>query len=421
MKTFTILTLVTALILTGLTQTSRSNSLNGTPDSVLMGPGYANDIYYSFEDGVVASVARTNWDIGFHTTLWTATIITNGAAGVNLYTYPIADTAGWSTVDTIGMGGWTVMYDNEDSWEDGAFTRNATGHPDYGWGKYNPITHDVVGDSIYLLKTLDGTYKKIWIQRKNSAANTYFIRLANLDGSDDHTVTLNINPYTSKNFVYYAFASESFIDREPDTASWDILFTKYMGIQPNGTPYPVVGVLNNIDVYANEFYPVAPDFTDYASMPFDSTKSPIGWEWKTFDMNTFTWTTADSTAFFVHTRKDNIYKLVFTKFEGSTTGNIVFTKEPLSAGIFDQDREKELTVYPNPVSDHLTVDFGRQFNGMADISIFDMTGRLIYSSEKEIIDQKISVRLPEASSVKGLHLMKVGTEYGIFSSKFMVY
>ncbi|NTV83524.1 MAG: T9SS type A sorting domain-containing protein [Bacteroidales bacterium] len=421
MKTFTILTLITALIFTGLTQAVHSNPFNGTPDSVAMGPGYGNDIYYSFEDGVVASVSRTNWDIGFHTTLWTATIITNGAAGVNLYTYPNADTTGWNMVDTIGMGGWPIMYDNEDSWEDGAFTRHATGHPDYGWGKYNPITHDVVGDSIYLLKTLDGTYKKIWIQRKNSSANTYYIRQANLDGSDDHVVTLNINPYTSKNFVYYAFSTDSFVEREPDTASWDILFTKYMAIQPNGTPYPVVGVLNNFEVYGNEFYPVAPNFSDYASMPFDSTKSPIGWEWKTFDMNTFTWTVADSTAFFVHTRKDNVYKLVFTKFEGSTTGNIVFSKEPLSAGIFDQDIKSELTVYPNPVSDHLTIDFGRQVNGMADISIFDMTGRLIYSSEKEIIGHKLSVRLPETSSVKGLHLMKVGTEIGTFSSKFMVY
>ncbi len=209
-------------------------------------------------------------------------------------------------------------------------------------------------------------------------------------------MTLNINPYTGKNFVYYAFSSEAFIDREPDTASWDILFTKYMAIQPNGTPYPVVGVLNNFKVYANEFYPVTPDFIDYASMPFDSTKSPVGWEWKTFDMNTFTWTVADSTVFFVHSRKNNDYKLVFTRFEGSATGNIVFNKEPMSAsGIFESKSVPDVTVYPNPVKDQLTVDFGKQIKGRAVIFIFDMTGKQVFTSSHVVTGNSVSVSLPK--------------------------
>lgn len=421
MKTYTIIALVISIAFAGITQTASSTTLVSTPDSVVLGPGYANDVYYSFETGVVASVARTNWDIGFQTTLWTATIITNGAAGVNLYTYPNSDTAGWNTLDTAGLATWPVMYDNEESWEDGAFTRNATGHPDYGWGKYNPITHNVTGDSLYILKTLDGTYRKIWIQQKASSLNTYYIRLANLDGSDDHILELNINPYISKNFVYYEFANESFVDREPDTASWDVLFTKYMAIQPDGTPYPVVGVLNNLKVYGNEFYPVASDFEDYMSAPFDSTKSAIGWEWKTFDMNTFTWTVADSTAFFVHTRKNNVYKLVFTKFEGSSTGKILFSKEPNSSGIFENPSYSEINVYPNPVNDKFTVDFGKEISGKAIYSIFDNTGKQVYTSSEQIDGNRISIALPEAVLSTGLHFMRVNTEEGMFTSRFMIY
>jgi hypothetical protein len=421
MKKLTHRSIITLLIITGIGLTNNVAANGGTPDSVQMGPSYANDIYYSFEDGIVASVSRTNWDIGFHTSVWSASIITNGGAGVNLYTYPNADTAGWATVDTAGMTGWTVMYDNEDSWEEGAFTRNAAGHPDYGWGKYNPISHDVVGDSIYIFSTLGGTYKKIWIVRKNSSNNKYFLRQANLDGSDDHTVELEINPYQNVNFVYYNLSTDSFVEREPDTASWDVVFTKYIAIQPNGDPYPVVGVLNNFEVYANEFYPVGPDFTDYASMPFDSTKSPVGWEWKTFDMGTFTWTVADSTAFFVHTRKDNVYKLVFTKFEGSSTGNIVFTKEPMASGIFDQADHNTASIYPNPVKDQFTIDFGVQVNGKANVSVFDMTGRMVFTAEKEVMDNRITVHIPENASGKGLHLLKAETNEGVFSTKFMVY
>lgn len=421
MKKLTHISIITLLIIAGIGLTNNVAANGGTPDSVQMGPSYANDIYYSFEDGVVASVSRTNWDIGFHTSVWSASIITNGGAGVNLYTYPNADTAGWATVDTTGMTGWTVMYDNEDSWEEGAFTRNAAGHPDYGWGKYNPISHDVVGDSIYIISTLGGTYKKIWIVRKNSSNNKYFLRQANLDGSDDHTVELEINPYQNVNFIYYNLSTDSFVEREPDTATWDLQFTKYIAIQPNGDPYPVVGVLNNFEVYANEFYPVGPDFTDYASMPFDSTKSPVGWEWKTFDMGTFSWTVADSTAFFVHTRKDDVYKLVFTKFEGSSTGNIVFTKEPMASGIFDQADLNTASVYPNPVKDQFTMDFGVQVNGRAIISVFDMTGRMVFTTEKEVMDNRVTVRIPENASGKGLHLLKAETSEGVFSTKFMVY
>lgn len=425
MKNFTLISIV--IILTGFISSSElhAGTYAGTPDSVAMGPGYANDIYYSFEEGVVAVVPRANWDIAFHTTIWSATILTNGASSVNgvyLYTYPNAVTTGWNTVDTVGMAGWPVMYDSEDNWEDGAFLRNATGHPDYGWGKYNPISHDVVGDSIYILKTSDGQMKKLWIQRKHSAGNTYYIRHANLDGSNDMEQVLEINPFTTKNFVYYSFTNNELIDREPDTAAWDILFTKYMAIQPNGTPYPVVGVLNNLDVYSNVFYPVAPDFIDYMSMPFDSTKSPIGWEWKTFDMGTFTWTVADSTAFFVHTRKDNVYKLVFTKFDGSTTGNIVFSKEVLSSsGIGENDAKRQARVYPNPVSDRISVDFNEYVEGMAEVQIFDMTGREVFNLRMMADGNNLSFTLPAGGDMEGLYILRVVTEGDIYTSRFIAF
>jgi hypothetical protein len=419
MKTLTLFSLIITLNLAGYSQPVKSMHAVNSLDSVVMGPNYANDIYYSFENGIVASVPRTNWDIGFHTTVWTATIITNGAAGVELYTYPKADTTGWNTVDTTGQSTWNILYDSEDTWEDGAFNRAATGHPDYGWGKYNPINHDVVGDSIYILKTLNGTFKKIWIIRKNSSNNTYYIRNANLDGSDDHVVELNINPYRNVNFVYYTFSPETLLEREPDTASWDVLFTKYIAIYPTGDPYPVMGVLDNFKVYSNKFYPVGPDFNDWTSTPLDSTKSPIGWEWKTYDG---AYTVADSTAFFVHSRNKDIYKLVFTKFEGGSTGKIVFDKMAVSpSGIpFTKPGKAEISVYPNPVRDHLHIDLGEEVHGKAMVSIFDMTGRQVFSSRLDVDGHTISLAVPGSSFGRGLHLLKIETAKEIFTSKFLV-
>lgn len=422
MKTITLTLVIVVLSLAGFSQAEKASQPANALDSVAMGPSYANDIYYSFQNGVVAAVPRTNWDIGFHTTVMTASIITNGAAGVNLYTYPKADTTGWNTVDTAGISGWTILYDNEKDWEDGAFNRNASGHPDYGWGKYNPINHDVVGDSIYILKTLDGSYKKLWIIRKNSINNIYYIRTAGLDGSNDKVMEFDINPYRHANFVYYAFSGTSLLDREPDTASWDILFTKYMAIQPDGTPYPVVGVLDNFKVYANKFYPVAPGFTSWTNLPLDSAKSPIGWNWKTFSMDTFTWTVEDSTIFFIETRVKDVYKLVFNKFEGSSSGKIGFEKISVSlAGVpFVQPETASVCVYPNPVKNQINIELGDEVSGTATVSVFDLTGREVFTSRQDVTGHTISVELPVTAISTGMHLLKVQTDKGIFTSKFLV-
>ena len=55
------------------------------------------------------------------------------------------------------------MYNSEISWYDGAFENNSLGPPDYGWGVYNMINHNVTGDSLYIIKTISN-WKKIWIQ-----------------------------------------------------------------------------------------------------------------------------------------------------------------------------------------------------------------------------------------------------------------
>jgi hypothetical protein len=423
MKTYTIIIAFLMIGFVANSQTFKGQQAVTALDSVTMGPSYANDIYYSFENGVVASPARNTWDIGFRTTVWTASIITNGGSGVNLYTYPNADTTGWNSVDTAGMAGWTVLYDDENDYEYGAFNRNSgSGHPDYGWGKYNPISHDVVGDSIYILKNVAGNYYKIWILRKNSIGNTYYLRFAQLDGSGQQDITLEIHPYRAKNFVYFNFDNSELIDREPDTATWDVLFTKYMAIQPNGTPYPVIGIYNNTKVYSNQFIGVGPDFIDWTSAPMDSTKSPIGWEWKYFDMNSFTWTVADTNAFFVQAWDKDVYKLVFKKFTGTGSGKVVFeTSLQSPSSVIEPGKNiSSVSVYPNPVTDHLTVNFSNEVSGNANIMVYDMSGKMIFQDDQPVLNNSVNIRLHEAGLQNGLYVLKITTGDEIFSSKFMI-
>ena len=391
------------------------------PDSAVMGTGYANDVFYSFKDGEVAAVPRTNWDLGFQTMVWTATIITNGGSDVELYTYPKADTSGWGSVDTTGLSTWPVLYDSEHDWYEGAFNRNQAGHPDYGWGKYNPISHDVVGDSIYIIKTADNKWRKIWILRKNSIANTYYFRYANLDGNDDQLIEMNNNPYLSKNFVYFSFTGNTVLDREPDTASYDLLFTKYYSVQPNGTPYPVIGALNNLEVYANEFYPVGPDFIDWQNMPFDSTKSPIGSDWKSFDF-TSGWMMKDSLAYFVRTRDLEIYKLVFTGFTGSLgTGAALFEKTLVSAADVSEiiPGNSSFSVSPNPIHGLVTLGFSEVNDSPAQVRLYDLSSRTVYETPGQISNGKLTLAIPKGRLNAGLHLMVISAGNQTFSAKVL--
>lgn len=397
-----------------------ANSLMETEnDSVTLGAGYANDVYYSFENGEVHSVERTNWEIGFYTITWSAGVIINGGKGVELYLYPTADTTGWAAIDTTGLSSWPVLYNSTTDWEEGAFNRHSSGHPDYGWGTYNTITHDVVGDSIYIVKYLVGedyTYKKFWITKKVSTQNTYYFKYANLDGSEEVSQVLNCSDYDDKNFVYYSLQTDEVLDREPNSDTWDILFTKYMGLLEEGVPYAVTGALNNVDIPANRFDEVGPDFEDYMATPMDSTKTPIGHDWKYFDMGTFSYVVEDSIAFFVSNFNKDVYKLVFSVFD-YTTGKIVFSKSKVhTSAVGELSIDNSLVVYPNPASDYVQVDLSGDIKWEM-LSITDLSGKVIYTQEKNL-SGVISVPVDNLNS--GLYLITTKSEQNIAVQKLII-
>ena len=111
-----------------------------TDETVSVGAGYANDVYYSLENGEVASIPRNNWDVGFSVAKYGSTIITNGGTGAALYQYPNGSAASWETMDTTGLHTWDILYNSQSSWSEGAFSRNES-----SWGEYSTITHFITG------------------------------------------------------------------------------------------------------------------------------------------------------------------------------------------------------------------------------------------------------------------------------------
>ena len=346
-------------------------------DSISMAPGYANEVYYSMKNGSVQTSSRATWDIAFRTTKRSSSILINDGSGVVLYTYPKSDTSGWASMDTIGLSSWTPMYNDPNNWENGAFSRNAKNYPDYGWAVYNTVNHDLIGDSLFIIKLRDGSFKKLWMIRKYSTLDIYHFRFADLNGANDHTVSENFSSVNSTDFSGYSLETNTRVAFEPAKASWDILFTKYMSVQPDGTPYPATSVLTNDSVKTKRFHPVPLDYSDFGAGKWDSTRSSIGWDWKVFDMNNFVYKVVDSNVYFVKPVSGDIYKLVFTYFAGSSTGKVKFNVQRAAGAGISQPAGKDLqfTIYPNPASSRINLYVAGTTGEELTIFLTDLSGR----------------------------------------------
>jgi len=392
--------------------------------SISMGPGYADDIYYDMHDGVVGIVERSDWDIGFFTGPETYGIITNGGSGIELYAYPYGDTSAWMSIDTNGMSAsWPVLYNGEDSWQNGAFNRNSTGYPDYGWGVYSDITQDVVGDSIFVIKLMDGSCKKLWIKQKLSSENKYIFRYADLDNSYEKVKTLDNNVYASMNFSYFDFQSGSFFDREPNTEDWDILFTKYQAMIPQGVPFPVVGVLNNVGVTANSFHPVTLDFNDWSSQPLDASRTVVGYNWKWFDMGGMQWNLEDSLLFFIQALDANIYKLYFTYYAGTSSGDIEFMNEMVSMVDIDEEPADvvKLQLSPNPAQEFVMISWNTELGGTAIMRVFDLSGKEVLYREIPTNENTLKqLRLDVSGLHKGMYVISIVSAGRVINEKLLI-
>lgn len=294
--------------------------------TITMGASYANDIYYSLKNGIVATVDRTNWDIAFSVSTRSSSIIINEGANVALWVYPNAWS--WATPsDTTGIKTWTSRVRNSNTdWEIGAFNANATTHPNYGWGNYNETSHNIVnadGGALYIIKLRNGSYKRIWIETKYSASQKYSFRYSNIDGSNPQVVTeMSLAGYKG-NYGYYSLQDNQLIaNREPDKAAWELLFTRWEDIN-NNQPYPVTGVLQNVGIKAVDL--TTTDFVNivYTTEQFSSEINTIGYDWKTPPMSG-PWVVLNNKAYVVRNAAGKDYLIVFKTFAGSSTGTLSF-------------------------------------------------------------------------------------------------
>ena len=354
-------------------------SLFSQNNQITLNAGYSNQSFYSFQNGEILNIENNNWDIAFSTDAFASTIRINDGKGVQLFTYHLGDTSAWSTINTNTPNTLiNQMYNSDINWSLGAFDENQTAGFDYGWGVYNLQTHHIIGDSLFVIKTVAGNWKKLWIESKESGE--YYFKYANLDGSNQISQSIAADNYSDKRFIYYSLESDLVLDREPIKSDWEITFTKY--ITPvQGMPYSVTGVLGNIDIEVaqadNIQNPLS--YTDYSSHNFDNEINSIGYDWKSFQGS---YVVDPNRCYFIKDYNQNIWRLAFTGFDGTSTGNIEFNTELISVtGINDLVTGGSLNIYPNPSIKQGNITFVydiKSNNSM--LNIFDLNGKKVYST-----------------------------------------
>ncbi len=352
--------------------------------TVSTGAGYADEVYYDLETGTAVKSPLNSWDIGFQVTGFASSIITNGGNNVQLYAVPEKAAKDFgSAVDTAGLSaGWTPWYNSTGTWDMGAFTMDADpGNGDFGWGTYSMINHTVSGTTLYVIVLPNGTAKQIVIS--GLASGVYTFKYADLDGSNQMTATLDKKTAAGKNFLYYSIGNGTIVDREPQTEAWDLLFGKYIDFAgPNlDIPYGVTGVRSNAGVLVADVTTATPATEPApAEEAYSDVINTIGYDWKSFSGGSYV--IRPDQVFFVRTRESAIYRVIFTGFGGSATGNFDFTSQALGVSSVESEGAvaASLAIYPNVVDRDAQLSCVYTIErpaGAARLSVVDPAGRVV--------------------------------------------
>ena len=89
-------------------------------DTVMLGAGYTNQVWYSLGNDEQGSASKNNWDLAFDVVNIMSSIHINSASGAMLWNYPKGDKSAWASVDTNGLSTWNPRYNTDTSWAVGA-------------------------------------------------------------------------------------------------------------------------------------------------------------------------------------------------------------------------------------------------------------------------------------------------------------
>lgn len=403
-------------------------------DTIVMGAGYANQVFYSLQNSSKKANPMGSWHIAHTSNTRDNCIRANHAAGVNVYAYPKGDNSAYANFDTTGWAKWPTFMNDIHKHEVGAFNQqlNKNNPWDFSWGVYDAGSHTVVGDSLYLI-TLSSAGKVVAFIKFMPLAQypngDFTFRYDFVGGTKDFTSIDTIKQSKANNgtYKYFHFTNKQ-VTLEPTNGKWDLNFTRYYEPAFNGTsfvPYLVVGVESRVgskiakiemvkwdDLKASPltYHNQAKDTTGGEGYRVDLTR--IGSKWKSFNGANFD--VVQDLNFLVQSSDSNIYGVQFTGFVGASSGRIILNQSQLISKVIGSTntiaKNNKVVIYPVPAQNQLYVK-PLENSSIQCISIKSLDGRIMRNASN--INSTDVAQLNIGDLTAGQYIVEVKTSNGI--------
>ena len=287
-----------------------------TFSSVEMGVNYDKQLFYDLATGkAIFSSNHADWDLAFDANPDGRDIYLNGGQGIGqgaqtVCIYNTHDTS-LSTVTNLPQG---MNANNSNGWHFDPVCYLAGQTAVGGWWKADGRSKG----EVYLIQTASGTQK---FRILSADATAYVIEWQPLYNGT--AVQVRLPKDSAYNFVYFAF-DKGIVHPEPPKTAWDVVFTRYRDSLLDDKyfimiPYLVTGVLTNpyrttaaadsVDDFS------AIDLAKAQSLPLYPNRNVIGWNWKSYGLNsTGLYTVNRHKNYVISTQKGQLYKMHFLDF-----------------------------------------------------------------------------------------------------------
>ena len=409
-------------------------------DTVVMGPGYSNEVFYNVATGVKTKSIMNKWHIAHTSNTRDNCIKANHANGsqsfVKVYAYPNGDNSAYASMDTTGWSSWKTFINDDHKHELGAFNQsvNSANPWDFSWGTYNSGTHIITGDSLFLVVVNNGTstdYIK-FMPIAQYPNGDFTFRYDVVGGTKNSSIidTLKQSDANGGAYKYFNFTTKS-VSVEPNGGDWDLNFTRYYEPTFNGSayvPYGVMGVqskrgtlvskIENTlwdDLKANGQMFIDSSRDTTGGIGFQNDLSRIGSKWKTFNGQSYDMV-ADLN-YIIEKKVGSSFEywaIQFTGFVGSSAGRIILNRTKLGATTSVNNLSNNVSIFPIPTTNNIYV---KPLTGakIQTIILRSMDGRVVRNASNNNFNESDAAQLSIADMPTGQYIIEVQTSMGSHS------
>lgn len=410
-------------------------------DTISMGAGYANQVFLNLQNGEKHASSIADWHIAHTTLAMDNSIRLNHAAGVFAYIYPKGDNADYNKMDTSGWMTWDKPYNDMKDETMGALNRqkDVSNQWDFSWGVYDASSHEVVGDSLYLITVGMGPEMKIYkfMPIKQDKMGNFIFEFGPLDDIAGEPDTIKSMAANGGMFKYFNLTMDKQMSIESNGGEWHLNFNRYYDLVPNPqgpgmVMYPTTGAesmrgLEIAQVKGVDFSEIVDNpssFIDIASEDtsitaghgFNTGLTRVGGDWKAFDGRGFAIVPQQNYIARIETATGFEYwGFHFLSFDGQSTGELSLERAKLGelASIYNPTLTT-VGLFPNPSSDRVWVSVN---NGViTDLNIYNTSGQMILNNS-EVNSSK--ERLDIANLPQGQYIVETLHSNGVSRNWFI--